>query len=394
MGEDLISMEEYEAILCQGRSYDGYVWNKEGEIIKVKTDYIPMRKPCADYPNDRSLGIQHTTSFFDTVKTMHITLADLGSKDILYDENGDFISLIDATDDIKGEIKILRGATKKEARSLTFAKVGGQTVVVGVETGVKKPTKKVTPYEFEPPQLPIPAISGKYKVDNLGDVNLRIEVYSKIFTHIISLMKEVDLKTIKEEKISIQLEKKGMDKRQFYNLNLLPGDYAASDDTNAYMNYDFNTEKNKNAKYIITAVLYDRNVLYYQTIWNIMNLLGAHEYMGHAIRGYCDNNRTHYMAYLYQMGHSSWKHTTKDYQKEIMSSYSGYIGDNMLWGPPGSTYEKELDERRKRGIFPKKSESKEDFIKKASKTIQERKYYENNMRDQSWDKWRNRHETK
>ena len=368
--KNLVTFEIFNYLFNTGRSYRGFVCSpKEGKLYYADTDYQASVSTSPSLPNHTSLGYTNGTKFYDVVPTVELKMVDLERNDLIYDKKGNYIGLVEDNNEVLGEIFI---------RS---EKYSGFDWTLDAPQGFFDSKKEKTNEKTRAP---------KYEYMKLGDVTLTPEAYSKIFTHIISLMKEVDLKTIKEEKISIELKKRGMEKRKTYNLTSLGGFYA-SDSTNAYMEFDFNKEKNKNAKYVIAAVLYDSNKLYYETAWNIMNLLGAHEYMGHAIRGYNNDDLTHHLAYLYQMGHPTWKHTTIQFKEKNIKSFNDYYGDVKQLDVDGLECQQTVINQRKAGTFPKLSETKDEFIKRISKEIQKKTYRENNLRDYEWKKWQERH---
>ncbi len=153
------------------------------------------------------------------------------------------------------------------------------------------------------------------------------EAYSKIFTHIVSLMVKNEIKKIREGEISIiiQPKKKGVkiSKIKYFH-NIKYNDEKTDENTHAYYRHAEGRREN-----ILTAVLYedDNHRLSkgskerYSALWNILNLLGAHEYEGHGIYNYRDEDKTHNKAYKHQMHHSTWENTTHFYKEEIKRGY-------------------------------------------------------------------------
>ena len=71
------------------------------------------------------------------------------------------------------------------------------------------------------------------------------------------------------------------------------------------------------------------NLEQYSTIWNILNLLGAHELTSHAVMDFLnDTYGTHYLAYGYQMKHPTWKHTTSKYKEDTRDSFHTLYNDS------------------------------------------------------------------
>jgi hypothetical protein len=67
-----------------------------------------------------------------------------------------------------------------------------------------------------------------------------------------------------------------------------------------------------------------------KTVWNIFNMLGAHEYLGHKVIGWRDLTRTHYLVYLFQKRHRTWKKTTEEFKKSTDDKLNYYLGKNQV----------------------------------------------------------------
>lgn len=363
--KNLITLDEFGYLYNTGRTYRGFVCSpKEGRLYYSDVDYQTSIRNSPSLPHHNSLGYTNGTKFYDVKPTVELKIVDLERNDLIYDEKGDYIGLVEDDNNILGEIIIRRYKYFGYNWDQNSQQDWGYP---------KAETKENTP-------------APQYEYVKLGEITLTPEAYSKIFTHIISLMQEVKLETIKEGKVSIELQKKGMKNRKYYNKEskFYPD---ASYKTNASFRYDF--VNGKNGKFMIVAIIYDHNSHMYETAWNVMNLLGAHEYMGHAIRGYNDNELTHQLAYLYQIGHNTWKHTTILYQENINSSLKGYYELYKSWAVPNNVYDKKLKEWKEFGVFPTSSKDESKFENKVSKTIQTNPFFQNTLREARWNDWIN-----
>jgi hypothetical protein len=315
MEKSLISYEEYEFFRNSGRPYSGYVWTKEGNIYEVKENYVTMVKPKPVWPY-KSLGDSHRTVFFDVIKHPQISLLHLGSDDVLYDMNGNFVSVIEATDPVKGEIKILKSYVNFNA-----------------------------PLSWSEEQR------KEYEIVDLKDVTLSAEAYSRLFTHILSFTMKDKLEKVRNKKVAVESWRK--DKPEFFAID--------SEESDPESLARFNSIKRYLAAVITNA---DDSQNTYQTIWNVINILGAHELLGHGETGWWDNNHyTHHLPYLFQMGHPTWKNTTPEF-KEIMEKnlsdyyrdYSKYEYDYRKGISRPYNYEKSFNDLRSMGLYPKWNE--------------------------------------
>ena len=338
MEKPLISYEEYEFFLNSGRSYSGYVWTKEGKIYEVEETVKTMvqRKPVSPY---KSYGDSYRVVFFDVIKHPEISLLNLGSDDVLYDMDGNFVSVIEANDPVKGEIKILKSQINYTA-----------------------------PFSWSKEQ------KMEYEIINLKDVTLSAEAYSKIFTHILSLEMKDKLETVRNKAVAVELWRR-IKGKEFPVLAYLD---KKSDNDNAHAY--FNTENR-----ILAAVINSskENLAMYETIWNVMNMLGAHELMGHGGNDWLNNKYgAHHLAYLYQMGHHSWKNTTSEFKKEMEGNLNDYYNTYSMYENAygkGKLSEKDdkksFDILRSEGLYPKWKISSNDSIKfnnRLSRDLQKR----------------------
>jgi hypothetical protein len=291
MKEALVSLKNYEALCEMGIEYDGYVWTEEGKIYHVMSLSKTIARPyptasIRTYP----WGLPQGRTFYDTIKVPVITEESLGSNDVLYDTNGNFITVIKANDPIKGEIKILKNVKKIPL------------IIAWNADNIKD-----------------------YDIINIEDIILSPEAYSKIFTHILSIMMKDNLENIRNKTVSVELFGKKREKIGKYNLD----DYHKEKISSRIDAY-YSREQNA-----VAAILYyniPENIHLYSTVWNVLNNLGAHEMLGHGTTGWWnDRHRTHHLPYLYQMGHPSWQNTTNkfkiDMQNRLNRYYSDYRGE-------------------------------------------------------------------
>ncbi len=98
--------------------------------------------------------------------------------------------------------------------------------------------------------------------------------------------------------------------------------------------YVFRLASRKNSGVIFSQILSCQTITAYlyagsadselRTVSNVQNSLGAHEYLGHAKKGYGDKTRDHSKAYELQFNHPSWQKTTSDFKKAHRERYEDY----------------------------------------------------------------------
>jgi len=286
----LISMQEFERILGMKCNFNGHVWDTNGSLFYVQSKKHPMILSHPDYPNQDSRGYSNRDHFHSSSDTMTITLQEIGDNDVVYDEDGNFLYTKPPSDKKrKGQIYIWRQIGK------------------GI---YKNPSDVVDEY------IPI------------QDMVLNAKVYSKIFTHVVSLQFKNDLSIIWKSNISI-IVYKSLDQDISTVSHYIPKGFEPS-----VANADFNDSNPYYAglktvtAYVYTGDLAKNNKELYSTIWNVINLLGAHELIGHGVLyWFQDDYSSHHLTYLYQMGHSSFEHTTESFKKSMKKSYNNYIRD-------------------------------------------------------------------
>lgn len=326
----LISMQEYEMVCGLKCRYDGYVWSPEGKIFSVQTLTEIARSPRPSYPYGNHLGYTKYDSFYETYHKVTITLVDIGDNCVLYDEEGNFVRVLQRGEaNEKGQIKIL----------------------------------KYNPaYRFNPQHKWNDEMPGEEEYDcvNIQDITLNIETYSRIFTHIVSFMMRENLKTVRNEQISVELYERGYGAPKFYNLE--PNSYPMYYLAEAYHNPDQDA---------IVALVDRKDTLnknLYSTFWNILNMLGAHELNGHRIIGWGgDSSFQHHLVYHYQMVHPSWERTTQFFKekhlKKLNDFYDSYRRE--------ITNEK-IQQGKREGLMPKSFDPKdvEIFKRQIEQRIQ------------------------
>ncbi|GKI23187.1 hypothetical protein CE91St19_25890 [Odoribacter laneus] len=153
--------------------------------------------------------------------------------------------------------------------------------------------------------------SGKFAKpvgSGIGKNTLSARAYSRIYTHILA-MKNYDISRLEGGAIAV---KNGDDEYNFPNRKV---GYAIT-----------NFTKNKNLKgpdpFRISVNQGDNGVQRdFTLVEQVENILGAHEYIGHGVRKYGKYNKTHYMAYDFQVDHPSWQKCTPVFRGDIMRRY-------------------------------------------------------------------------
>ena len=151
---------------------------------------------------------------------------------------------------------------------------------------------------------------------SIEDTRLKAEAYSNIFTNILSKMPDVDLNLMYNGQVSVYTKESAFRLKDQYNQPDKSLDMNASANPSWY------------GKIRVTAAIDFRqggNLYVYSTVSNVQNLLGAHEFIGHGIKGWDDLTNSHYKAYEFQMEHSTWKGTTEAFKTHILKIYSDYI---------------------------------------------------------------------
>jgi len=323
----LISLKEFKMCCGMKCQYNGYFWTPEGALFRVESKKQSVILPHPDFPNQNSRGYLRRDSFHTYRDTMEITLQEIGDEDVVYDEKGDFVCVKDNYDERKGEIYIRRYLSEPK-----------------VITVYKEP--QLRDYE----DIPLKGIGSK--------ISLSPEVYSKIFTHILSLDQEIrkELSHIRNGEISIQMTTKP----EYYNMT-----------KEEKTNYPLQTDAFARLRHkIVVAVISPKgeNELY-STIWNIINLLGAHE-IRHIVYPWTgDIYNTHHLNYLFQKGHHSWDKTTGYFKRDTERSKNHYY-DNYK-GLSRDTIYKKLVEF---GAYPRSGESFDSIEKRLTDSLKRKEY--------------------
>ncbi|HCC53123.1 MAG TPA: hypothetical protein DEQ30_14675 [Porphyromonadaceae bacterium] len=315
-------MEEFQQVLGAKCSFNGHVWDVNGHLFHVQSKKQPMVLSHPGYPNQGSRGYMNRDQFYSQQETMTITLQEIGSDDVVYDENGNFVCKKPSSN-------------KKQKGQIYIWRQTGKFVY-------KEPNNVVDEY------IPI------------QDMVLDAKVYSKIFTHIVSLEFKNDLSIILKSNISIIVYKYLDGKKSVISRYNTPKGHVASNANAAYNdnNQYYNGLKTVTA-YVYTGDLAKNNKELYSTIWNVINLLGAHELVGHGVLfWFKDDYSSHHLTYLYQMGHSSFEHTTEDFKRQMKNRYNDYI--KKFHPEDGSYIKTDKAENSKilrdHGLYPKDGE--------------------------------------
>lgn len=323
----LLSMQEFKRACASKSLFTCKVWDENGYILDVKVKNKSQNSTTPGYPNRNSLRYTNGTSFSSITRKVEITMKEIGHQNVVYDERGYFLETKPGGNpDRKGEIYIRKDLKKKHDLKYIRSEI---------------PYIKQTGPDFE--DVPLKSYG----------VGLSAQCYSNIFTHIVSLMMENELKSIRDEIITVQLYLEP--KEDYYGIS--KGERSTTPEhTVAFY---------KRPENYICSVVWptdsDRREMY-ATIWNVLNLLGVHE-IGHRFCSYCnDDYYAHYLMYYRQMGHTTWENTTKKFKENTLESFDGYYGrnkrsfENSINSPGRTKYRERRDSVIKlqdAGLFPK-----------------------------------------
>ena len=329
MNSPLISFDQYKKSISGQNLYNGHFWTMGGDLFKVETERIMTRSPRPSSPYEKHPGYLNTDTFrVIEKKRIKITLEELGDKNIVYDENGDFVDTIDCHNpQRKGEIFI-----RKMNRKF---KLPNPTGLVYKDMEVAK--------DYD--DLPFRSSEAK--------TNLTAEAYSKIFTHILSMDDKIekDLKGLRKGKVSVEMEIGGA--RSYYNM--AENERHPLENANAYASARDNIVVAKIGAGVVNA---DDT---YATVWNILSLLGVHE-MKHVTLPWTGNiHRTHHLNYMFQKGHHTWENTTPSFKANIDETLKTKYYKEYKEEIPKDYFRETYERYKKFGIFPREKEQFEDI---------------------------------
>lgn len=332
---DIISLLEFKRASAMKCSFTGYVYDPKGWVFHVKTRNVTRQTSKPSFPNQNSLWYTNGTIFYENFQSTEISLQEIGSQDVVYDEKGNFVCTRPASNkDRKGQIYIWK---QKE-----------------LKVPHRNPGDVVDEY------VPI------------QDMVLHSGAYSKLFTHLVSMEFKNKLPLIWDSTLSVVILK---GERNVIDQCRIPDNKIIRYNANATFVDNIPKYNDIGLKVVIAYLRIDQsdanNQELYATIWNIINLLGAHELMAHGMFDwFSDNYSGHHLAYLYQMGHPSYEHTTKAFQKKMEKSYDKYI---EKFNPERADITgKNARILRDHGFYPKKgyeSLFKSDMLKSLQDTI-------------------------
>lgn len=228
-------------------SFTGYVYDPRGWVFHVKTRNVTRQTSRSSFPNQNSLWYTNGTIFYENFQSTEISLQEIGSQDVVYDEKGNFVCTRPASNkDRKGQIYIWK---QKE-----------------LKVPHRNPGDVVDEY------VPI------------QDMVLHSGAYSKLFTHLVSMEFKNNLPLIWDSKLSVVILKgEPADREQFH----IPDNRIIRYNANA--TFVDNIPNRKGLKVVIAYLKIEQsganNQELYATIWNIINLLGAHELTAHGTFG-------------------------------------------------------------------------------------------------------------
>jgi RHS repeat-associated protein len=146
---------------------------------------------------------------------------------------------------------------------------------------------------------------------SIKDASLDSKPLAKIYTNVISNMKEVDQNKLYNNSISVYNNKMLGLKYLGYN----DPEPAPSASTQVMNDGSIKVSMNINAPGHLN------------TVANAQNTLGIHEYQGHGIKGWGNGKGNHHKVYELQIFHSTFRQTTLDHQLRIIDSFNKYVKD-------------------------------------------------------------------
>ena len=321
----VISMQEFKTASAMKCAYVGYVYDPKGWLFHVETRNITKQSSSPSFPFQNSLYYTNGTIFYETFQSTQITLQRIGDNDVVYDENGKFVCTKPPSDKKrKGQIYIW------------------------------KPQKKGIPY--------IDANELIHEYIPIQDITLSAEVYSKIFTHIVSIEFKNDFHLIRNEQITVQVNRPD-GTATVYNR------HPSWESTREDASY---THALKTLAAVVKTGDSDNNTELYSTLWNILNLLGAHELVGHGVmEWWSDKYSSHHLTYLYQIGHDTFKNTTETFQTDMQDSYKRYINKTNPIGRENLQSGQNTLILRDAGFYLQKNESIATFTRNNIHSVQD-----------------------
>ena len=285
----LISYQEFQDSCAAKCHFSGYVYLTDGTLWSVESIRKMFVTSTPAYPNHKSLWYTKGTEFTRTEYVTKITVVDLEGYDFVFDSNGSFIETKAESDSTrKGQIYIrkFKGFTNKNDEFVEDA-----------------------------------------RLQDMKDM-LTPEAYSRMFTYIIGLLMRDELKLLRNQEISVQRlpATSYVKKRNIYNMTEEEW-YGRSKRTPAFHQYTEGTYND----HIVVAIVRGHhasytNLEYYSTIWNVLNMLGAHELFSHTVLDFLnDAYGTHYLAYGYQIKHPTWKYTTPGFKEDMWDCFHSYF---------------------------------------------------------------------
>lgn len=137
---------------------------------------------------------------------------------------------------------------------------------------------------------------------NIGSADLSFSTLSSIYTDVVAhLGSEVDMSLIKEGGISI--------KSKFY------GERGYNAPNMSTVRYSFTPA----TRTLTVNTAFQKEL---STVETIQNMLGVHELIGHGMRGYRQEDGTHFKAYELQRAHPTFHGLTEKLQNEITEAIS------------------------------------------------------------------------
>ena len=141
----------------------------------------------------------------------------------------------------------------------------------------------------------------------IEDVELSAKAYSNIFTNILSKMKDVDVGELHNGKVSVTVWENSND-----NLGICTKDRYNDAGKDGETLAETGVLKS-NGDRVVSLYMFPKGTeekAILNTVANIQNLLGAHEFLGHYKNGWSNHSK----VVPFQRKHSTWNKTTKEFK--------------------------------------------------------------------------------
>jgi hypothetical protein len=144
----------------------------------------------------------------------------------------------------------------------------------------------------------------------IAETKLSGEAVRKIFKNIIERMPDINMSVLDNSSLST------WDDRNPTNITNNGSSRNGEATTRGLQNGKFRVSVRMTGGYVPAD---------FNTVSNVQNALGAHEYLGHGVMGYGDLTMNHRKAYELQMTHPTWANTSGNYKNYILDNYQFYL---------------------------------------------------------------------